>query len=44
VTANILECIGGAFDNEKYSVHVSNNGEDWTKVFDLFLGYDVIHD
>lgn len=37
----ILECIGGAFDNESYSVHVSNNGEDWVKVYDLLLGYDV---
>ena len=25
----ILECIGGAFDNEHYSIHVSNNREDW---------------
>lgn len=23
----ILECIGGAFANEVYSIHVSNNGE-----------------
>ena len=38
----ILECIGGTFDNELYSIHVSNNGEDWIKVFDFLLGYDVI--
>ena len=37
----ILECIGGSFDNETYSIHVSHNREDWTKVFDLLLGYEV---
>ena len=29
-------------DNEIYSIYVSNDGEDWIKIYDLLLGYDVV--
>jgi hypothetical protein len=37
----ILEYIGGSFDNEIYSIYISNDGEDWIKIYDLSLRYNV---
>ena len=34
----VLECIGSSFENETYSIHVSNNGEDWIKIYGFLLG------